>query len=174
MRDRYWGRVFCPLIELDDSMLACWMRHAHVEPIARGGVGRGHNHAFSGRQVLALLVAGVLKRTVRGMRDRYVKTMMTEFELMTDEDVRNFINGQGACCEGPDEYLAGTFGEEVIATKEPDQDSYKVSEEVARLLAKVGPMILAGLEPEIELGDGKGIKAKDRAEAIEMASKVNE
>jgi hypothetical protein len=163
-------RPACELSGLSLPMVAKWVEQNRIDPYKRGGRGRGGNHLFSPRQLLALTVIAAVYDSGDHCCPCCAGIWMRRFEKMTDSDVRNFIGGSGPCCTEFAEEFLEELVEDWRAKQMPEftNVSDRVSEDLAQRLQRVGHIVLAALDDgQPDFGEGNGAQAKDRSQIIE-------
>lgn len=172
MSTGFYGRVVCKLSGFSYPTLVKWVQQGHLKPIKQGNRGRGGNHIFSARHLLALTVVAAMQDSGGHCCPCCAARWIKSCEEMSDSDVRNFVSGQGPCLTGISDETAREMAEQIESQggfKEPTNESTRLDEDISRRLQVVGPVVLAALDEQaVDFGVGTGVEAKDREQIVKQ------
>jgi|SRR5579884_472574 len=82
----------CQVIKVPYSLLWRWIKAGYICPKARGQRGRGQAHLFSVQQVIGIAVITAVHKST-GAQPDYIRNTMVEVEKMSDQEIKDWMNG---------------------------------------------------------------------------------
>jgi hypothetical protein len=123
----------CTVSEISPNTLNLWIRQGYIVPSVAGSLGRGNGRRFSLLRSLAIVVAGRLYLSERGMNPSYIPILTGAIEATGEQQLlRDFQMGK---C-----YLNTIYkGEVLLSSKQLDrvnvEDCYRQIQQVQSIVA---------------------------------------
>jgi hypothetical protein len=73
------------------QQLRDWVAAGLIQPMVRGGKGRGRSHYFGAQQVLGMAIVAALNQTCRGCSVAYARRVLDTFGGMTTRQLRAWL-----------------------------------------------------------------------------------